>query len=484
MTRLRLGFSRHGLFLAPCALTLALCSWRLAARPLWFDEHASWWAASLPFGALQTLFGNLDLAIAPYYLMLKAWTSLFGDSPAALRLPSALAMGVAAGLIVQLGKKLLDARVGLVAGLVFATVPSVTRFGQEVRVYAFVVVLATLATLLLLRALDTPERRTGWIAYAACIVALGLAHAPSLCLLAAHSVALVDTFGVRPWRMRTRCLAPWSLSVLAALLALAPMLWFASAQTAEIAWNKPDYADLLRYPRRLLLTGKIQPRIVAALGLVALFKPSRGRLMLVCWGLLPPVLFFATRETLHLFLARYLLFTLPAILLLAAAGLVDLAQRVRWPRSVLACSTAALMALGLTAKMRGRLYDSMFDHRGAAASVSSAQKPGDALAFGGTPRARRFGRIALHYELRGRLPRDIFAAPPLPESGNFITGECPAAACLKDDVQRLWLVTSGAADNPWEGLPAERVEALQSQFDLAAYHPHTNANVFLLTRKL
>ena len=52
---------------------------------------------------------------------------------------------------------------GLAAGLVFALVPSVSRFAQEIRFYALAVLIATLATLLLLRALDRPSaRRAGW----------------------------------------------------------------------------------------------------------------------------------------------------------------------------------------------------------------------------------------------------------------------------------------------------------------------------------
>src|SRR6185312_2573237 len=53
--------------------------------------------------------------------------------------------------------RLAGARAGLVAGLVFALVPSVSRFAQEVRFYALATLVATLATLLLLRALDRPS---------------------------------------------------------------------------------------------------------------------------------------------------------------------------------------------------------------------------------------------------------------------------------------------------------------------------------------
>jgi mannosyltransferase len=482
--RLREALARHSELWAPAALALALCCHGLTARALWFDEHASWWAASMPFSAQQKLFAHLDLAIAPYYLLLKAWISLFGDSPALLRLPSALAMSLSAALLGRLGSKLFGPTSGLVAGLLFAATPSVTRYGQEVRVYAFVVALALLATLALLRAVADETRTRNWIAYAATLVALGLAHPPALCLIAAHMAALIAAFSLKPLRILVRGVAPWCSAVLAALFALAPMLWFASAQAAQIAWNNPDYDDLIRYPSQLFLARRL-PWGVLPLALLSLLRLTRARFLLACWALVPPLLFFVTRSMLHLFLARYLLFTLPAWLLLSAVGLEDVAQRVRRRRAVVVLATASLVALGLTAQTRTRSLVSVFDHRAAGALIRSAQLPGDAIAFGGSFKSVRHGRLALRYELREQPPRDIFAAMSLLENADFVTEECQStAACLPADVKRLWFVTSAGADDPWAGLPSERAETLIARFDVVSYHAHKQANVFLLARKL
>jgi mannosyltransferase len=461
-----------------------MCGRDLTARALWFDEHASWWAASMPFSVQRKLFAHLDLAIAPYYLLLKAWISLFGDSPALLRLPSVIAMSIAAALLGRLGTNLFGRPCGLVAGLLFAATPSVTRYGQEVRVYAFVVALALLATLALLRARADETRTRNWFAYGVSLIALGLAHPPALCLIAAHTAALIDAFSLKPLQIRVRGLVPWSFSVLAVLFALAPLLWFASGQAGQIAWNNADYDDLVRYPSQLFLARRL-PWGVLPLALLSLLKLTRARFLLACWALVPPLLFFVTRSTLHLFLARYLLFTLPAWLLLAAVGLQDIAQRVRLPRAVPALVTVGLVALGLTANTRTRSRVSVFDHRGAGAFIKRAQLPGDAIAFGGSFKSVRHGRLALRYELREQPPRDIFAAMSLLENADFITEHCQsAAACLPADVKRLWFVTSAEADDPWAGLPAERAQTLMSQFDVVDYRAHKQANVFLLARKL
>ena len=92
-----------------------------------------------------------------YYLLLHFWMAAFGDSIDAMRTLSVLTMAGAAVCVALLGRRLAGARAGLISGLVFALVPSVSRFAQEVRFYAPAVLVATLATLLLVRALDQPS---------------------------------------------------------------------------------------------------------------------------------------------------------------------------------------------------------------------------------------------------------------------------------------------------------------------------------------
>jgi mannosyltransferase len=125
------------------------------------------------------LLGNVDAVVAPYYLVLRLWIDCFGDSETSLRLPSALAMAATAALVAVLGRRLFDTGVGLTAGLIFAGLPSVTRYGQEARPYAFAVGFATLATLLLLRAMERPTWRR-WIWYGGGLILAGLVHIVTL----------------------------------------------------------------------------------------------------------------------------------------------------------------------------------------------------------------------------------------------------------------------------------------------------------------
>ncbi|MFC8099359.1 glycosyltransferase family 39 protein [Streptomyces sp. NPDC057363] len=132
----------------------------------WRDEHATWWAASLAFRDLYELTLHVDLVLAPYYVFTHLWMSVFGDSLTALRLASALAMAVAGGLVGLLGRRVSGSTWGgLVAGALFALVPTVARYGQEARPYAFAMTAALLSFLALLRALERPAPRR-WVLYA------------------------------------------------------------------------------------------------------------------------------------------------------------------------------------------------------------------------------------------------------------------------------------------------------------------------------
>ena len=138
-------------------VALVLGFYQVGNPELWRDELASWSFASRSVPDLIAAARHTGATQLAYYLMLHVWISAFGDSVDAMRAPSVLAMAGAAACVALVGRRLAGNRAGLLAGLVFALVPSVSRFAQEARFYAFAVLATTLATLLLLRALDRPS---------------------------------------------------------------------------------------------------------------------------------------------------------------------------------------------------------------------------------------------------------------------------------------------------------------------------------------
>ncbi|MBC3842222.1 hypothetical protein GXW82_24580 [Streptacidiphilus sp. 4-A2] len=299
--------------------------------------------------------------------MLHFWISVFGNSPTALRMPSALAMAGAAVLTTQIGVRLYGRAGGLAGGLVFAVIPAVSRYGQEARAYALALFAVALATLLLLRALERSSAGR-WIGYAAALLLVCLAHVVALSCLAGHLVAVW-----LHWRKeRDPRPARWFAgSVLVVLALSAPLLLLAHSQVDnQLTWlAKPN----LLQPQHLamdlwtdLYASRVGELIAAVLVLAALALALRQRLeraatvFLVAGGVLPVIaVALVSQLGTSYFLGRYLLFTDVAWSLLAGAGLVGawrlLAERVRLPRggrgavAVTAVAAAAALGLGLLA---------------------------------------------------------------------------------------------------------------------------------------
>jgi len=129
--------------------------------------------------------------IGVYYFAMHWWCALCGTSAFAVRLPGATAVVASAGLTAVLGRRLTSWTDGLVAGLVFAVLPATARTGQDIRVYAFTILFALIATLALVRVTRSEVARRAWIGYAAALVAFGCLHLVAFVLLMpAHLVVL------------------------------------------------------------------------------------------------------------------------------------------------------------------------------------------------------------------------------------------------------------------------------------------------------
>ena len=95
-----------------------------------------------------------------YYLLMHGWVAV-GTSPAVLRIPSVIAMAVAAALMVILGRRLTGSGwAGLFAGLIMVLTPSISFYAQTARSYAMVFACVLGATLALMHAMEA-ERPAG-----------------------------------------------------------------------------------------------------------------------------------------------------------------------------------------------------------------------------------------------------------------------------------------------------------------------------------
>ncbi|MEU6063016.1 glycosyltransferase family 39 protein [Streptomyces sp. NPDC047082] len=456
-------------FALPTLVALACVLPGLGQRQLWRDEHATWWASTLSWHYLGRLIDNIDVVFTPYYASMHLWIAVAGDSPAALRLPQALAMGVSAGLVGLLGRRMFAVRTGLLAGLLFAVVPAITRYGQETRPYAFATLFALLATLLLLRVLDRPSLK-GWTLYALAIAATGFGHLVAMSVLAGHLGLVILA------RRRGDRIAHYAFAG-AALLGVSitfPMVAQGTGQSGQIAWNTTTTQDLLDFPETLFGSWITGGAVMGA-GVFGLLLARRYALLLGAWAVLPPVLTFLTADQLHLFLPRYLLFTIPAWTLLVAAAVTRLAGRLD-PQArrgagahvfggALVTAVAAAYAFVAWPGIGDAKKDLPMepDYRAAAKVVAAGEKSGDGMVFNGGMSERR----AMAYELRDRkAPRDVLMEWTPQQNGSYGASECKRPArCLKG-VDRLWLISTISDGRPLlTGMDEKTAAVLEKDFE-------------------
>jgi mannosyltransferase len=185
---------------APVAVTAAFGLIEVGVPQLWRDELASWSAASRTVPQLWGMLHNIDAVLGVYYFGLHLWMAVFGDSATAMRLPSVLAMAATAGVVALIGQRLAGRAAGLASGLVFAVIPSVSRYAQEARPYAFAMFFAALATLMFLRAMERPTWPR-WAIYAVVLAAAGTANLIAVCVASAHLIIVLWDFLQRTVRI-------------------------------------------------------------------------------------------------------------------------------------------------------------------------------------------------------------------------------------------------------------------------------------------
>ena len=207
------------------------------ASDLWLDEALSVSIAALPTGALLEALRH-DGSPPLYYLVLRAWTAVFGSGDAAVRSLSGVVSVAALAPAWLLGRRAGGRRAATAALVALASSPFAIRYATEARMYALVVLLSALLGLGLYRAAE-PRPRLARAGVAACTALLLLTHYWSMFLLATVAAVLA----VRARRPERRAAALGSLAAMGAgalaFLPWLPSLWWQLHHTGT-PWGGPD----------------------------------------------------------------------------------------------------------------------------------------------------------------------------------------------------------------------------------------------------
>ncbi|GHB83320.1 hypothetical protein GCM10010347_62780 [Streptomyces cirratus] len=461
-------------------LTLAVTVYGSAGVQPWRDELASWSAASRSTGDLIEMLGHVDAVSGLYYLVLHFWMSAFGDSETMLRMPSALAMAAAAAFVVLTARRLFDRRTAVFAGLLFALLPSVSRYGQEARSYAFVLLAVTAATWLLMRALDRPTLRR-WAPYALAVALAGLFHIVSLLFLLPHALIVVLR-----WRRdrRGRTVGTYVLATAVALVPVIPLVLLGQRQVGrQISWIKTPHLRSLADLWSALFGSPLVALAVAAAALLPLAW-ARGRrpaLELGLTGAVPIAAdFLVSQGSTSYFMDRYLLFTVPAWVVLAAAGLAAVK-----PKAAGAVGLAAIVLLGVPdqRQLRTELVKVGLDGEAAAQVIAKGYRPGD----GFVPVRGADNVYMIDFQVEYFLPdrvelRDVFSERTAVQRDDLFPQECTRPVACLDTTRRIWVVTWSGTGNPYHKLPEAQAKALESHYKVLQKTGVRGLQVSLLER--
>ncbi len=216
----------------------------LGHQSLWSDEGNSLRLAQRPIADLIAAAAQ-DIHPPGYYLLLRGWLLLTGDSEFALRALSALIGVLTVACVYALGKRLFAPGVGLIAAFLVALSSFEVYYGQEARMYAALALWTAAGLLFFVRWLSRPNSRDG-LALALINVAGLYTHYTYPIVMIAQGIAFVFAL-ILAMAQRWSPLANWPRRVLAyfalnglTLLFFAPLLPTAIRQVSN--WPRTGHA--------------------------------------------------------------------------------------------------------------------------------------------------------------------------------------------------------------------------------------------------
>lgn len=432
------------------AVTAAAWSW---VPSLWGDEAASITSASRSWSSLATMLGHVDAVHGLYYAGLHLWVDVFGASPFSVRLPSALADGVTAAVVVLLCLRLRERRIAVVAGLLCVALPRLTYAGEEARSYAFTAAIAALLTLMFAVLLEPGRHRGLWVAYVA-LFTLGVYLFCYLGLLALGHAATLALRGAG-----RRLVLRWLVAIAVVAVLCVPIgviAWLQRAQISYLAVYQALDANTVLVDGWFFTPAFA---IAAWLTLVvgAVVAVSRGAgvrrddafTLFAPWLLVPSAVLIGSSVFVSDYTARYLTFCAPAAAAMLGWALVRITAALpeRWGMRMLpvTAATAAFVALAVPAYLgqRGPYAKNDSDWAELSAAVGAHASRGDAVVFDETYRPSRRPRLAMHTYPAGFAGlKDVTLRTPYQQRNTWYDSVYTVAQVADRfaGVHRVWLV--------------------------------------------
>ena len=416
-----------------------------------------------------------------YYLLMKAWIGVAGLSEPVIRIPSACFSLVSVALTYALMRRVASEPVSLLTAFFVSVSPFEVIAGQESRMYPLFGALTLASTLALGYSL---ERRTiRWTAYTVLASAMMYTHYLGVFVVMAHGawVALYERPHLRRWSAAivgvTLLYLPWIPSVVAQIT-IGHGGWPDDVTVRDMThlfglfafggslFGMPSYTfsnTSLGLAQQVML---ILPFLVLLWRGVTSFASDRRRLAFLGLPLMMPIagtLAISIAKT--FFKARWFSFLFPFWAAFLAQGVLDVAERFRGQRTLI----AAMLTGGLllySVPVLGHFYFDPnfhpFQWRERAAIVQAHVKPGDFFLYGTVADA-----MAFTYYFGVSHPGMVLFPHP----------DFPAVRRLSHPYPRMWLVVAPPFRDT---MLAQTLSELQAGFTLVGRNRDSRPPVFPL----
>jgi len=365
-------------------LTIAAAWLRLAhlgSKSLWLDEGATVTLARTSWSHFAWVWwhGEANLQTV-YFLLMRAWV-LGGQSETWLRLPSALFGIASVPMLYIVGRKLAPAGAALAAAALLAFSPAHVYYSQEARSYSLTIFLVLLSSYYFVRSVEHGQPRD-WLRWTVVGILAFYSHDfAALVLVAQASSLLFRKISPVTWKRVILC----GMVMLVAALPGLTYVFRASPENLHFIWMPRATPKKLWHLVNFFGGSGVKSYLALALwvaGLVAITRTRRRDpdafwhgMLIVSWGLLPAFITALVSLRHPIFMQRYLIFSLPAMLLLAGAGGFVLRRM-----HIGAILVVALCTMSAIAVVKG-YHKPREDWRSASHAILAAAQPGDAVVF-------------------------------------------------------------------------------------------------------
>jgi len=352
----------------------------LGTKSLWLDEGATVTLARMAWPQFVHVwwYGEASFQGA-FFLLMRVWLHL-GPGEFWVRLPAAI-FGIASiPLIYLLARKLVGVVPALAAAAIFAFSPTHVYYSQEARSYTMTILLVLVSSWFFVRAVEQ-NRETDWALWTLFSVMAVYSHTFASLVMVAQACSLF--FHKKP--------TPWGRLIVHALVILAmcaPGLTYVLRVPPEaVAFHgmpKPTPKQLLHLA--LFLGGSGEKFILSAVlwiaAVVAIRRAGKDNaapgsfwrgMLIISWASIP-ILLTGLASLFHpVFVQRYMIFSLPAAVMLASRGMVALPKRRLGLWLVIALCVASVPNIFI------RYRKPREDWRNATNVILASAQPGDAV---------------------------------------------------------------------------------------------------------